>query len=106
MSMEFPALAQAIADVRGTADDLDRGRTSLHQSFGSFLGGGWTGQAAESFVGGWDDWSQGVGSVLDALRSIAALLEDHGRDVQARDGVAEWSVTNLHTRLGGSGGTF
>jgi WXG100 family type VII secretion target len=106
MSMEYPALAQAIADVRATAEDLDRGRTTLHSSFGSFLGGGWTGQAADSFVGGWDDWSDGVGSVLDALRSIASLLEDHGRDLQGRDGAAEWSVTNLHTRLGGSGGTF
>jgi WXG100 family type VII secretion target len=106
MSMEYAALAQAISDVRTTADDLDRGRTTLHQSFGSFLGDGWTGQAAESFRGGWDDWSDGVASVLDALQSIASLLEDHGRDLQAHDGGAELTMTNLQARLGGSGGTY
>jgi WXG100 family type VII secretion target len=106
MSMEFPALAQAVVDVRATADELDRGRTTLHASFASFLGGGWTGQAAESFVGGWDDWSRGVGTVLDALQSIATLLEDHGRDLQGRDDVAELSMADLHGRLGGSGGRF
>jgi WXG100 family type VII secretion target len=106
MSMEYPALAQAVADVRATAEELDRGRTTLHQSFGSFLGGGWTGQAADSFVGGWDDWSNGVGSVLDALQSIAGLLEDHGRDLRTHDTLAESAVTDLHSRLGGSGGSY
>jgi WXG100 family type VII secretion target len=106
MSMEYPALAQAISDVRATADDLGQGRSTLHQSFASFLGEGWTGEAAESFRGGWDDWADGVASVLDALQSIATLLEDHGRDLRAEDGHAELSMTNLHSRLGGSGGTY
>jgi WXG100 family type VII secretion target len=106
MSMEYAALANAISDVRTTADDLDRGRTTLHQSFGSFLGDGWTGQAAESFRGGWDDWAAGVASVLDALQSIASLLEDHGRDLQAHDGGTELTMTNLQARLGGSGETY
>ena len=101
--MEFPALADAIAEIRSTADELDRGRTHLHESFGSFLGGGWQGQAAESFVGGWDDWSSGVASVLDALGDMADLLEQHGRDVQAQDVDASWSVGRLHSRLGGTG---
>jgi WXG100 family type VII secretion target len=104
--MDYPALAQAVAEVRTTAEELDQGRTTLHQSFGAFLGGGWTGLAAESFVEGWDDWSEGVASVLDALGSIATLLEDHGRDLHGSDDAAEWSMTNLHTRLGGSGGNY
>jgi WXG100 family type VII secretion target len=106
MSMDHGALAQAIAEVRATADDLDRGRTTLHRSFGSFLGGGWTGRAAESFVDGWEDWSEGVGSVLDALAGIADLLEQHGRDVQAQDLGASWAVGDLHSRLGGAGGSY
>ena len=106
MSMEFPALADAVAALRSTADDLDRGRTTLHQSFASFLGGGWTGQAADSFVSGWDEWSDGVGSVLDALASIAGLLEDHGRDVQAQDDSASSASGHLQSRLGGTGGSF
>ncbi|HEX5089815.1 MAG TPA: WXG100 family type VII secretion target [Nocardioides sp.] len=104
MSMHYADLARAISDVRETADDLDRGRTKLHTSFGSFLGGGWRGEAAESFVGGWDDWSDGVGTVLGALHSIADLLEAHGRDLRVQDGGAESSLSTLHSRLGGSGG--
>ena len=106
MSMEYPALAQAIAEVRATAEDLDRGRTTLHRSFGSFLGGGWTGQAAESFVGGWDDWSEGVATVLDALRSISDLLEQHGTDLRTQDVGSALSTSHLHTRLGESGGSY
>lgn len=104
--MEFPALAEAVAALRSTATDLDRGRTTLHRSFASFLGGGWTGQAADSFVGGWDEWSDGVGSVLDGLASIASLLEDHGRDVQAQDDSASSASGHLQSRLGGTGGSF
>jgi WXG100 family type VII secretion target len=106
MSMDYPALAHAISEIRATADDLDRGRTTLHGSFGSFLGGGWTGQAADSFVGGWDDWSEGVASVLDALRSIADLLEQHGTDVHLQDTVAALDQGHLHARLGGTGGSY
>lgn len=105
MSMDHPALASAVADVRATADELERGRTTLHTSFGGFLGGGWTGQAADSFVGGWDDWSEGVGKVLEALQSIAGLLEGHGVDVRAQDAGAEAAAGHLHARLGGTGGT-
>jgi len=104
--MDHPALAQAVAEVRATAEELDRGRTTLHRSFGTFLGGGWTGQAAESFVGGWDEWSEGVGSVLDALQSIAELLEQHGRDVRTQDDVAALTTGQLHARLGGTGGSY
>lgn len=106
MSMEYPALARAVAEVRATAEELDRGRTALHRSFGSFLGGGWTGQAAESFVGGWDDWSEGVGSVLEALRSIADLLEQHGVDLRGQDEVSALTTSQLHSRLGETGGTY
>jgi len=104
--MDYPALAHAIADVRSTAEELDRGRTTLHQSFGSFLGGEWTGQAAESFVGGWDDWSEGVAAVLDALRSIADLLEQHGTDLRAQDAGSASTTSHLHTRLGVTGGSY
>lgn len=106
MSMDHPALASAVADVRATADELERGRATLHTSFGTFLGGGWTGQAAESFVGGWDDWSAGVGKVLDALQSIAGLLEGHGADVRGQDAGAEAAAVQLHARLGGTGGSW
>jgi WXG100 family type VII secretion target len=106
MSMQYPDLARAVADLRETADDLDRGRNTLHRSFGTFLGGGWKGEAAHSFVGAWDDWSDGVGTVLGALHSIADLLETHGRDLRGQDGGAELSMTNLHGRLGGSGGGY
>src|SRR3954470_1638195 len=106
MSMSYPALAHAVAELRGTADELDRGPAPLHTSFGSFLGGGWTGQAAESFVGGWDDWSDGVSAVLDALGSLTDLVVQHGRELQAEDLGASLSVDRLHSRLGGAGGGY
>jgi hypothetical protein len=45
-----------------------------------------------------------VGSVLDALASIARLLEDHGRDVLVQDEGASSASGHLRSRLGGTGG--
>jgi WXG100 family type VII secretion target len=106
MSMEYAALADAISEVRRVEAELDQGRTVLHRSFGGFLGGGWTGQAADSFRGGWDDWSAGVGEVLSSLSSIADLLEQHGRELRGLDDVVQGNVDGLHSRLGGTGGQY
>jgi WXG100 family type VII secretion target len=106
MSMEYGPLADAIAEVRRVGGDLDHGRTTLHKSFGGFLGAGWKGQAADSFREGWDDWSTGVGDVLSALATIGDLLEQHGRELQGLDGSVQGHVGALHSRLGGSGGGY
>ena len=100
MSIQYAALTSAVGDVHHTADQLDQGRTHLHESFASFLGSGWTGGAAESFRDGWDDWSHGVGEVLDALRTIGDLMTEHSKDLQQHDGAVHGSMSGLQSRLG------
>lgn len=103
MSMEYSELANALAELRGVAAELDGGRKTLHDSFGGFLGNGWKGQAADSFRGGWEDWSTGVADVLGALRTMADLMEQQGRELKGLDAATHSSIAALHSRLGGDG---
>ena len=101
MTLEYAELRRAVADVDHVADQLEHGRTTLHSSFAEFLGTGWQGDAADSFRDGWDSWAQGVADVVDALRSMSALLTDTGRSFADHDQVNSATMQMLQSRLGG-----
>ena len=100
MTVAQATLTGAVAELRATADDLDQARLRLHRSFSEFLGGGWTGRAADSFGSGWDDWSTGVAEVCEALRSIADLVQVHGHRLHELDAGVGDEVVLVLARLG------
>lgn len=102
LTLEYAELRRAVADVDHVADELDRGRATLHSSFAGFLGTGWQGDAADSFRDGWDEWAQGVSDVVDALRSMSALLTDTARSFSDHDELNGATMQLLHSRLDGS----
>jgi WXG100 family type VII secretion target len=56
--------AAALSQVRGSAADL--------------LGAGWQGAAASAFRAGWEHWSDGVTTMLEALDVMAAAVGGSG----------------------------
>jgi WXG100 family type VII secretion target len=100
LAMEYGALRQAVSDLRTVRGDLTQRKQHLHDSFGGFLGSGWTGAAADSFRDGWSTWTQGVDDVLSALDSMAELLTENSRAFRTNDELTGTTMDLLHDRLG------
>jgi WXG100 family type VII secretion target len=102
LAMQYAELQRTVGDVHTARGDLAHGKQRLHDSFGDYLGTGWTGAAADSFRTGWTTWSEGVDEVLDALGSMAALLTENAREFQTHDSMSGLTMDLLQGRLGGT----
>lgn len=103
LAMQYAELRRTVSDLHTTRGDLAHGKARLHESFGSYLGTGWTGAAADSFRDGWSTWAEGVDDVLDALDSMGELLTENARAFGVHDSLSGASIDRLHHRLGGAG---
>ncbi|MHA3701594.1 WXG100 family type VII secretion target [Jatrophihabitans sp. YIM 134969] len=92
--------------------DVDRAHTSLVAALGdvraeltALVGSGWRGQAASTFLAGYEEWERGAGRVVAALADLGGALDDSRRAYLGTDaGVADRQgplAARLHSRLGG-----
>lgn len=96
---ELCALDEAALAVRRAAMQLRHDRDDVHQRVAGFLGHGWTGQAADSFVDAWRAWWNGSVDVLEGLDAMSALLAVTREDYAAVDAGSAGRVTHVADRL-------
>ncbi|WP_435770338.1 WXG100 family type VII secretion target [Nocardioides sp. SYSU DS0651] len=93
------ALDKAKADVRAAASELRTTRTSINDRVNGFLGDGWTGVAAASFVPAWNDWLDGALDMEEGLVATAELLDAFHRDMRAQDGESQRQLDAISARI-------
>ena len=93
------AFATAKSDVAAGAARLEADRTRIDGRVSGFLGSGWTGVAAESFVEAWSDWKVAAKDVHDGLVAMGELLDAAHRDYVEADDSSQQQLDQLATRL-------
>jgi WXG100 family type VII secretion target len=93
------AFNQAIADVRAAADELRQSRRQADRRISGFLGVGWRGQAAESFVTPWGDWVDGARRAEAGLVAMAELLAATRRDFRQEDQASQRALDAISARI-------
>jgi len=104
IAVDHAALQAAIRDARDAAIELENLRDQAARQVDTFLHGGWTGLAADSFADAWSDWRRAADDVLTGLATIGDLLDAAHRDLTASDLCAHAALDRvgerLHARLG------
>jgi WXG100 family type VII secretion target len=93
------ALNKAKADVRAAASELRTTRSSIDERINGFLGDGWTGIAAASFVPAWNDWLDGAQDMEEGLVATAELLDAFHRDIRAQDTESQRQLDAISARI-------
>lgn len=99
MQMMHEAFGRGRADVAEASQALEQTRRSIDQRMSGFLGSGWTGDAAESFVEAWDQWLVGAADVKEGLDAMAALLEATQRDWLQQDQGSQDRLDQVSARI-------
>src|SRR4051794_4310575 len=98
-----PATAQRIeTEIADIADSLQSERASLDHAVQGLVGGSWTGLASDAFGAGWQEWSEGAGTVIGALHAMGRLIGEARVEVVTNDGSVADAHRSLHSRLGPS----
>lgn len=98
-SLIHAAFDQAKADVRDGAARLHKDRDDVDRRVSGYLGSGWTGVAADSFVDAWDDWKLAATDVLDGLVAMAELLDAAHADYIAQDDGSQRKLDQISSRI-------
>jgi len=99
VALTHAAFAKATSDVQVGAERLQRDRDTADRRVTQFIGSGWTGEAAESFVEAWGDWKVAAGDVLDGLTAMGELLDAAHRDFVASDEASQGQLDRVSARL-------
>ena len=99
VSVMHGAFGQAIGDVREAAGRLHHDRDRIDDRVSSYLGSGWTGIAADSFIEAWAEWKVGATDVLDGLVAMGELLDATHRDFIEQDEASEQAMNQVSARI-------
>ena len=94
-----PDLIDTVAVLRRTADDLAAERRTTDRQVDVLLDGGWSGDAARSYLEGWEAWRAGCDEVLAALHAMAELIASARADLVVQDDAARASLRDLAADL-------
>lgn len=97
--LDHAAFTKAIADVREAAGQLRQDRARIDDRVSAFLGDGWTGVAADSFVDAWGDWKAGATDVLEGLVAMAELMQATHQDLTDRDGDSAQTMNHVSSKI-------
>lgn len=93
------AFRKARAAVQAAEDELRGTRRSIDNRVRGYLGSGWTGPAADSFVPAWDDWCDGADDVLEGLTAMDQLLAATHADFRAQDEESQRRLDAISARI-------
>ena len=99
IAVDHAAFGAAIRDARDAASELQNVRDQAARQVDTFLQGGWTGLAADSFADAWSDWRRAADDVLTGLATIGSLLDAAHRDLCARDLSVHAALDRVGERL-------
>ena len=87
------------ADLRAAASELRTTRSQIDRRINDFLGRGWTGVAAESFVTPWQEWLVGATDLEEGLVAMADLIDAAHRDFVAQDDGSQQALDQISARI-------
>lgn len=87
------------SDVREAAGRLTTDRDNIDRRVSGFLGQGWTGVAADSFVEAWDDWKVAATDVLEGLVAMGELLDAAHTDFINQDEGSQQKLDQISARI-------
>jgi WXG100 family type VII secretion target len=93
------AFNKARSDVREGAGRLTKDRDDIDRRVSGFLGDGWVGVAADSFIEAWDDWKVAATDVLDGLVAMGELLDATQKDFNAEDEESQRKLDAVSSRI-------
>ncbi|MCY7402240.1 MAG: WXG100 family type VII secretion target [Nocardioides sp.] len=93
------AFAEAISDVQEAAGRGAHDRDRIDDRVSGYLGSGWTGIAANSFVEAWAEWKIGATDVLEGLVAMGELLEATQKDFIQQDDASEQAMNQIAARI-------
>lgn len=99
ITLTHAAFAKAKSDVQLGSERLKKDRDSIDERVSGFLGSGWTGVAADSFVEGWEEWKAAAGDVLQGLVSMGELLDAVHQDFIQADDSSQNSLDQVSARV-------
>ena len=99
MQLILDAFDKGVGDVRSASDLLGKDRRAIDQRVRGFLGHGWTGVAAESFVDAWDSWLTAAVDVEEGLVAMNELLVAARNDFVAQDEASQQALDAISARI-------
>lgn len=100
LAADYPAMQKARDEIAAIAESLTNEHRKLTTDMAAFLGGDWTGRAAESFRTHFDEWVHGADTLLAGLGTEATLIDETMRLIQAQDEHIVGDLNRLAQRLG------
>lgn len=97
----FDVLQQGSYEVRDASGKLREERQAVTTAFLKVVGGDWTGSAADSFRGVYEQWNTGLEQVEQGLADMGQLIDDTKRDFSDTEGGVTDGVSAIAARLDG-----
>ena len=99
MQLILDAFDKGLGDVRAASDRLGTDRLAIDQRVRGFLGSGWTGVAADSFVDAWDAWLAAAVDVEEGLVAMSELLVATRADFITQDEASQQALDAVSARI-------
>ena len=99
IAVDHAAFQAAIRDARDAAIELEHLRDQAARQVDTFLQGGWTGLAADSFADAWSDWRRAASSRSPMVASPVSTSSAAHRDLTASDLYAHAALDRVSERL-------
>jgi WXG100 family type VII secretion target len=78
-------LVAVSAELNSLTESLRSGLGALDSDVSGLLGAGWTGSAASSYSGVWQEWHQGASQVVEGLSRMSGLLQEAAAHYSSTD---------------------
>ena len=99
INLVHQAMCKAQRDLAAASERLADERASADRRVTGFLGSGWTGVAADSFVDTWDDWKLAAARVSGGLEAMQQLLVVVHRDLTDQDEASQVALDRVSQRI-------
>lgn len=99
INLTHEAMRKAVADLQKAEQRLARDRRRAEREVAGFLGGGWTGAAADSFADAWTEWLAAADQVEAGLGAMSELVDAAYLDLVHQDGESQRALDRISQRI-------
>ncbi|MBW3086638.1 hypothetical protein KEM60_02867 [Austwickia sp. TVS 96-490-7B] len=84
-SAQFEGFARARKEMLDVEEALRAAKSRASASVAELTDTGWSGQASQDFVAGWQEWTSGADDLLTSLNQLSEAIDQSAADYHARD---------------------
>jgi WXG100 family type VII secretion target len=96
--VDAPRAVKTSHAVAGDADELRAELSRLSHEWGAVLSG-WSGIAASSYAGHWEEWRDGAAKLVERLAHSSQLLERAAKAYDEREAASVRAVRSVPTEV-------